>query len=332
MNRWTMFSSLSLLACATAGGVAGNPAGGCVSPAPERATSGIELDTGTGVLAGTLELPAGCPPFPVVLIHAGSGPTDRDGNSAGLPRNDSLKLLAEALSGRGIASVRYDKRGIAASRAAGPSSERDYRLATLVSDAAAWVTRVAADRRFSRVVFLGHSEGSLIGTQAARVVSLDGFVAVAGPGRPLGEVVREQLRRGLTGELLARALQILTELEAGGEVDDVPGPLLPLFRPSVQPYVIEELAVDPRRGVAELAAPVLVVQGTSDLQVSVIDAQQLAAARPGTELVLIEGMNHVLKAAGPDTASQSRAYTDPTLPVVEQAVQAVAAFVERTRR
>jgi uncharacterized protein len=309
----------------------GSPVDACVSPAPERATSGFDLDTGTGVLAGTLELPAGCPPFPVVLIHAGSGQTDRDGNSPGL-RNDSLKLLAEALSGRGIASVRFDKRGIAASRAAGPASERDYRFATLVSDGAAWTTRLAGDPRFSRVVFVGHSEGSLIGAQAARIVAPDGFVSLAGPGRPLGEVLREQLRRGLTGDLLARALMIVDELEAGREVADVPGPLIDAFRPSVQPYVIELLAVDPARGVADLAAPVLVVQGTTDIQVTVVDAQRLVEARPGTELALIEGMNHVLKAAGPDVDSQHRAYTDPTLPIVVEAVQAIAGFVERVRR
>src|SRR5688500_13358983 len=53
----------------------------------------ITLDTGSGLLHGTLQVPSLCPPFPVALIHAGSGPTDRNGNSLALPgRNDSLGM------------------------------------------------------------------------------------------------------------------------------------------------------------------------------------------------------------------------------------------------
>ena len=75
--------------------------------------SPVTLDTKTGTLHGTLLVPAGTRvPVPVALIIAGSGPTDRDGNSPMLPgKNNSLKLLAEALATHGIASVRYDKRG-----------------------------------------------------------------------------------------------------------------------------------------------------------------------------------------------------------------------------
>src|SRR5579872_4850595 len=76
------------------------------------AESDISLETATGTIYGTLTLPAGNAPVPIVLIVAGSGPTDRDGNSPGLPgKNDAYKLLAAALAQRGIASIRYDKRG-----------------------------------------------------------------------------------------------------------------------------------------------------------------------------------------------------------------------------
>lgn len=76
----------------------------------------LKLETLKGTLYGTLELPMGKGPFALVFIHPGSGPTDRDGNSAGLPgKNDSLKLLVQGLAQQGYASLRVDKRGIAAS-------------------------------------------------------------------------------------------------------------------------------------------------------------------------------------------------------------------------
>ena len=73
----------------------------------------IELDTGSGTLYGSLVLPKSDKPVPVVLIIAGSGPTDRDGNNPIGGRNDALKKLAWRLAQSNIASVRFDKRGIA---------------------------------------------------------------------------------------------------------------------------------------------------------------------------------------------------------------------------
>ena len=94
----------------------------------------IILNTSTGDLHGTELLPDGAGPHPVVLIIAGSGPTDREGNNPLIPgRNDSLKMLGEGLVAKGIASVRYDKRGIAASAKAG-SREDDLRFEHYVDD------------------------------------------------------------------------------------------------------------------------------------------------------------------------------------------------------
>jgi pimeloyl-ACP methyl ester carboxylesterase len=301
---------------------------GADGPCTSRGAEDVALDTASGTLAGTLELPAGCGRRAVALIHAGSGPTDRDGNSAGV-RNDSLKLLAEALGERGIASLRYDKRGIGRSAAAGPASERDYHFATLVDDAARWIGWLGADPRFGRVVVIGHSEGSLIGMLAAQRGGVAGFGSLEGPGRPAGQVLREQLARSAPPSTAAAAEPIIAALEAGREVPSVPRSLSALFRPEVQPYLIEWFAYDPAREIARLSIPALVVQGTTDLQVSTADARLLAAGKPGAELVIIEGMNHVLKAATGDVAAQTPSYTDPAFPVVPAAVEAVGGFIER---
>src|SRR5262249_16837736 len=104
--------------------------------APVATETAADLSTPTGIIHGTLLMPEGSAKVPVALIIAGSGPTDRDGNSPLLPgKNNSYKMLAEALAAEGIASLRYDKRSIAASRAAG-LKEADLRFDNYVDDAA----------------------------------------------------------------------------------------------------------------------------------------------------------------------------------------------------
>src|SRR5579859_7330981 len=99
----------------------------------------VQLKTPSGTIYGTLLVPSAPKRMPVVLLIAGSGPTDRNGNSAMLPApNNSLKMLAEALAARNIASLRYDKRGIGESKAA-MTAEKDLRFDTYVDDAVAWV-------------------------------------------------------------------------------------------------------------------------------------------------------------------------------------------------
>src|SRR5262249_675265 len=144
----------------------------------------------------------------------------------------------------------------------------------------------------------GHSEGSLIAMLVAKKVKVDGFASLAGAGRPMGVVLREQLARNVKDpELLATANDILAKLEHGETVADVPDALAGIFRPSVQPYMISWLKFDPAKEIVGLSGPIAIIQGTTDIQVSVVDAQSLAAARPDATLTLIDGMNHVLKEA-----------------------------------
>jgi len=291
--------------------------------------SPVTLDTKTGTLHGTLLLPAGVSgPVPVALIIAGSGPTDRDGNSPMLPgKNNSLKLLAEALGKRGIASVRYDKRAIGASMGAA-TKESDLRFTTYVDDAASWLEWLRADTRFSRRIVVGHSEGSLIGAMAAQRSPVSHVVSLAGAGRPIADVLEEQLARGLPPALMTDARRILAELKAGRTVDSVPQQLLVVFRPSVQPYMISWLPIDPAQEFGRLTVPVLVVQGTTDVQVTVGDAERLAKGHPRVTLETIEGMNHVLKEVR-EASQQTGSYSDPTLPLHPRLVESITRFIER---
>jgi pimeloyl-ACP methyl ester carboxylesterase len=297
--------------------------------APKAADSSVQLETKTGTLHGTIDMPAGAGPFPVVVFIAGSGPTDRDGNQPRM-KNDSLKMLGRGLAARGIAAVRYDRRGIGASVAA-QRQEETLRFEMLADDAAAWVALLRKDRRFGRVGIAGHSEGSLLGMLAARRAKADAFVSLAGPGRDAATVLREQLGKNLPPDLKAKSDRIIDELVSGRTVADVPPELAALFRPGVQPYLISLLKYDPAREIVRLDVPILVVQGTTDLQETVGDARRLAAAKRRARLSLIEGMNHVLKHAT-TPAEQQAAYFDRSVPLEPKVVEEVAAFLGEALR
>lgn len=290
------------------------------------------LTTPTGAIRGTLVVPQSDSSVPVVLLIAGSGPTDRDGNSAVLQgRNDSLKLLAESLATFGIASLRYDKRGVGESAAAGPS-ESDLRFEMYVDDAIAWGEQLLRDTRFGSLTIAGHSEGALIATLAAQRLPVRSMVSIAGAGRRVGDVILEQLEAQLSGSLLQNARDIIAALNAGNTTSNVRAELLPLFRPSVQPYLISLFRYDPAAEVARLITPVLIVQGTSDIQVKVIDALLLQAAAQRGSLTIIDGMNHVLKRVGTDPDAQTRSYSDPSFPIDDRLVAAMAYFIQPVAR
>lgn len=295
---------------------------------PEVRAEPVELKTPTGTLYGTLDLPPGAGPFPVVLIHPGSGPTDRDGNQAAM-KNDSLKQLGRALAAEGIACLRIDKRGVGAS-AKGLAKEEDATLDLYAADAAAWVKLLRGDKRFTKVGVIGHSEGSLIGTVAGRAVKLDAFVSLCGPGRRLSDVLRAQLKPKLPPDLAEKSEAILKSLEAGKPVDDVPEKLTSLYRKSVQPFLISVLKYDPAAELGKLDCPVLIVSGTNDLQVPPSEGEVLAAAAKGAKRVVLTNMSHVLKETD-KTALVAQAltvYVDPKYPLHPKLAGELAGFLK----
>lgn len=280
------------------------------------------LHTPSGDIFGALLLPNSKKRIPVALIIAGSGPTDRDGNNP-MMKNNSLKLLATELAKNGIASIRYDKRGVAHSKDAG-KSEKDLRFDDYVNDARGWITLVKNDKRFNKVFVVGHSEGSLIGMLAGD--ETDGVVSVAGAGRPADVVLKEQLS-AQPKDVRDVVYSKLDSLKAGNLVNDVPLPLYSLFRPSVQPYLISWFRQDPQEAIQKLAVPVLIVQGTNDIQVSVDDAKALAAANPKARLVLIDKMNHIFRLVDGDRQANIATYSKSELPISEELVKSIVGFI-----
>lgn len=286
----------------------------------------INLDTGQGTLHGSLLLPRGDTPPPVVLIIAGSGPTDRDGNNPAGGRIDNLKRLALLLANEHIASVRYDKRGVAASQPAAPD-ERDLSVERYVADAVAWGQKLKADPRFGPLIVLGHSEGALIASLAAEQAGASAVITLAGSGRPVDQVLREQLAQRLKPDDLARGNALIDRLQAGQTSIDVPGPLREVFRPSVQPYLISLFRQNPAAAFARLKVPALIVQGRNDVQVEVEDAKRLQTAKPDAELVLVDGMNHMLRISPRDISEQRDSYNNPELPLASALGTRVVDFI-----
>jgi pimeloyl-ACP methyl ester carboxylesterase len=290
----------------------------------------ITLDTGTGELFGSLLLPKSETPVPVVLIISGSGPTDRDGNNPDGGRNDSLKRLAWVLAKHNIASVRYDKRGVAASLAATPD-ERNLSVEAYVSDAEAWGRKLKNDPRFGQLILLGHSEGALIASLAAPSVDAAAVISMSGSARPIDEVLRQQLSNRLPPPLMLRSNELLDSLKAGHTDDNVPPQLQVIFRPSVQPYLISLFRQDPAAAFAKLKMPALIIQGSNDIQVGVGDARMLKAAKPDAELALIEGMNHVMRIVPNDVKRQMASYKDPQLPLAAELGTRILGFIDGLR-
>jgi pimeloyl-ACP methyl ester carboxylesterase len=287
----------------------------------------VELDTGNGILRGTLLRPKTDQPVPVALIIAGSGPTDRDGNNPLGGRNDSLKKLAQLLARNGIANVRYDKRGIAASRDAG-TDERQLSIELYTRDAAAWGQALKQDPRFSQLILIGHSEGALIASLAADAAGADALISISGSARPIDQLLRDQLQSRLPPPLLIQSEALLASLRAGQQVADVPPALEALFRPSVQPYLISLFRQDPAQAFGRLRIPALIVQGSSDIQVSVSDAEQLKAVRPDAELAIVEGMNHMLRIVPMDMEQQLASYRNPQLPLAQELGKHILDFIK----
>jgi pimeloyl-ACP methyl ester carboxylesterase len=266
-----------------------------------------------------------------VLILPGSGPTDRDGNSVVGLQTDAYKHLAEALAKSDIASLRYDKRGIGASRqrASGAGVKEDeLTIQTSAGDAVALVGWAAKQPGISRVVLVGHSEGAIVALLAARQTKVDRIALLTAPGFPLGQVLRKQFsRQPIPEDTMAGILRTLEALEAGKDPGHLEPPLDQLFRPSVQPFLRSVLTLAPPALLKDVGVPVLVVGGGSDQQLGRFDFDELTSARPGVEALWIPAMAHTLKPQAPDDDKQTRAYTDRTLPLAQELVDGLVKFI-----
>jgi uncharacterized protein len=280
--------------------------------------SSVEVQHDGGTLSGELWLPKqSSGAVPLAVIVPGSGPTDRDGNSALGLRTEAYKQLAGALAERGIASLRYDKRGIGRSKG---YREESITLTSSSKDLAVLVQQARRQAAFSSVTLVGHSEGGLVALKAIDDTHAAALVLLATPGRTLGAVLREQLIKA--GVPAAEIDNALVEVRKGDAVSSGRPEIKAIFRPSVLPFLRSIIDVDPVALLRSAKVPTTIVQGDNDRQIPVEDAQMLRTARPDARVVVVSRMNHVLKTDGSEQWPQ-RSYADPAVPLAGQVVEAI---------
>lgn len=285
--------------------------------------SSATLKINNDLLYGTLTVPDLTKKVPVALIIVGSGPTDREGNNP-MMKNNSLKMLAQALAKNGIASLRFDKRGIGESKASA-ITESSLVFENYTEDAKSWINYLKQDKRFSQLIIIGHSEGSLIGMIAG--AKANKFISIAGAGDSADKIIKTQIASKANKQVEDLTFPIIDSLKSGNKVKKVDPMLNALFRPSIQPYLISWFKYNPQTEIKKLTIPILILQGSNDIQVTVKDAENLNQANKNSELVIIDKMNHIMKIIDGDQKANMESYNNETLPISEALVDKIVTFI-----
>ena len=277
----------------------------------------------TSLIDGTLLIPETSEQIPLVIIIQGSGPTDRNGNQ-NMQKNNSLRFLAEGLINKGIACFRYDKRIVKLLKK-GLLNENDIIFDQFIQDANSVIDYFKNDKRFSKIYIIGHSQGSLVGMIAAQDKA-DGFISIAGAGQEIDDVIVDQLEKQAPG-LKENARMAFDDLRVNGfTVNYSPG-LSSIFRPSLQPFLLDWMQYDPQKEIAELDIPVMIINGTKDIQVDISEAEKLKNAKPDAHYEIIENMNHIFKEILGDGIENSKSYNEYNRPVMPILIEKISAFI-----
>lgn len=260
----------------------------------------------------------------LAIIIAGSGPTDRNGNQNFLKTNN-LKKLAIALTNNGIATFRYDKRSVKQIRKG--NIDPNIKFDDFVSDAIDVLDYFKKQNEFKKIYVVGHSQGSLIGLLASKDKA-DGFISLAGAGQSIDMVITEQVQKTapMFTEDTKRVFGILKE---GKTTTDYPTALASIFDVSIQPFMASWMKYNPTEEIGKLEIPILIINGTKDLQVSVDEARLLNDAAKNSELKLIDKMNHVLFIIEGDDQENAKSYNDHSGKVSEELINTIVAFIKK---
>ncbi len=202
--------------------------------------------------------------------------------------------------------------------------EKNMSFEDFIKDVKDVATYFRSQKKYSKIIIAGHSEGSLIGMVAA-LNNADGYISIAGAGRPIDEVLLEQLTKQ-SPSIKEEAQKGLAALKQGKTFENKNPMLSSLFRESVQPYMISWIKYNPQVEIAKLSIPILVINGTKDIQVPPSDAELLHAAYTKSELKIIENMNHIFKEIKVDS-DNLKSYNNPNLPVMPELISSITQYI-----
>lgn len=285
----------------------------------------LNLKNDSITLPGTLTYNEGLKLQPLVIFVHGSGNVDRNGNQAAAVQAAYIKQLSEALNHNGMAFYRYDKRTSVQANMKFLMSGITF--SDFVEDVNIAIEHFNEDSRFSSIILIGHSQGSLVGMLAVNE-AVDKYISLAGPASSVDETITEQLRKRNGDSIAGIAASHFKELKATGKIENVNPMLFQIFNPQNQPFFKSWMKYNPKEEFKNIDIPSLVINGTKDIQVPVEEAKALHQANPESELAIIEKMNHILKHIERDE-DNFKSYSSPDFPLSEELVNIITDFVKQ---
>lgn len=291
----------------------------------EFAETEVEIPSEKITVKGSLIAPVNNAKVPLIIIVPGSGPTDRNGNQ-GMMQNNSLKFLAEELQKHNIATYRYDKSALEWMKIKDFKQEEGS-FDDFITDTNTVVKHFKSEGKFSKVIIAGHSQGSLVAMIAAKNENADAFISIAGAGRVIDEIIIEQIGKQAP-TLIDETTIALNKLKNGEKITNINPMLMSVLHPSIQPFMISWLKYNPQKEIKKLSVPVLIINGTKDIQVAVKDAKLLHEYSTTSTLKIIDKMNHIFKEINEDSQNMA-SYTNPTLPIMKELVTTISTFANK---
>jgi len=293
---------------------------------PSLTESPVTAKTLSGSISGSLVIPQNVSgKIPVVLIIGDAGSTDRDGNNAneGIAGN-TYKLLANELGKKGIATLRYDKRLVGQSVSS--TKESQLRIDDYSDDAVVLINLLNDDQRFSKIILFGHGQGSLVSMMAMIEEPVKAYISAEGASEQEDKILTDRLKskpRFIQDEFKT----ILDSMRKGKTTDNIDPALYSIARPSIQTFVMSWCRLVPLKGIKKVKLPTLIIQGTTDLQNTPDNADKLKKAKSDGVLLMVNGMNHILKNAPADPEQNQATFSKPDLPLNPEMVTGIVDFV-----
>ncbi len=276
-------------------------------------------------LPGTLSYDKSITEQPLAIFIHGSGGVDRNGNQGPQYQANYIKQLSEALNKQGVAFYRYDKR--TSNMANAKFLMQGVSFQDLIDDVLLAVEKFKDDPRFSSIVLIGHSQGSLIGMLASKV-NINKYVSLAGPSESFDTTLVAQIRTQHGDEIASILKQHFDELKTTGDITNLDSNFAGLFNPLNKKFFKGYIHYLPTEEIKNVTIPTLIINGTMDLQVLEKDAKALHNAKPDAELKIIENLNHVLKTVITKEDNET-SYKTPDFPLSKVLVETLVDFIKK---
>jgi pimeloyl-ACP methyl ester carboxylesterase len=238
----------------------------------------------------------------IIWIH-GSGNVDRNGNQGTIVKANYIKQFRDSINKHNIAFFSYDK------RSSNPKNSKKLKgilFEDFVKDAKKVISHFKGKKRFSEIILIGHSQGSLTAMLASK--NIDKYISLAGPSESIDKTIIKQITKQ-SPEFGKVTEAHFKELFETGSIKQVNPLLMSVFAKQNLAFIKNYAEYNPSEEIKKLTIPALIINGTKDLQIKIEDAQNLHKALPNSKIVLIKDMNHVLKNIEKDTDNMNSYYS-----------------------